>query len=168
MTMGVGSVVNSLVAVMAGAGLWDEDRSGLHRGNCNWHPRRRGEEVIGSYPFFKLWSSSGFSQDLASCGTDWNQSGAYEEMDSGYAGKRGDYFIKGQVLDENAVAQTGVSVKAFRSSDNQYAGSATSDSNGYYMVPTPYPGVAHFIVAYLDTAEDLVGTTVNNLMPTAS
>lgn len=170
MTMGLGTTCNanygSLVLTIP-----DDDRGGLYRAQDNWSPRSRGAQTINSYSFFELWRGSGFSEDnslMLNHGWMSPDSAGYEEWSYGYGGKRGSYFVKGQVLDSVGAPVGGATVSLFRTSDRLYIASVGTDSNGNYMCPTPYPGVSHFIVAYLASAPDKAGTTVNNLTPTAS
>jgi hypothetical protein len=149
--------------------IFDDDRGGLYRSTNDWSPRARGSQTVRQNRYYELWRPSGFSIDCSPVvGNSWNEAPEYEASSAGDGGVRGAYFIKGQVLDANGVAQTGVHVTAFRASDNLYVADTYSDSNGYYSVATPYSTSAHFIIAYLDTAIDLVGTTVNNLTPSST
>ena len=169
MSHGIGGVCNPTAAMMA---IPDEERSGAWRAASAFmwrgrHPHTRNRGA----PFFDLWRQTAFSGDLTIGGQGWDSSDgedSYEPWSPGDGGKRGDHFIKGQVLDGNGTPQTGVAILGFRTSDNLYVGRTTSDSNGTYMLATPYPGVAHFVIAYLDGAPDQAGTTVNDLIPTAS
>lgn len=150
-------------------GLWDDDRGGLYRSPADWSPQARGAQTLRNTHFCELWRSSAFGYDNGVyLGTSWaDMSGTYQPEDLGDGGIRTTYFIKGQVVDGSSVPQTGVLVMGFRSSDNLYIGSVFSNSSGNYSLPTPY-STAHFVVAYLDVATDLAGTTVNNLIPTST
>jgi hypothetical protein len=50
-------------------------------------------------------------------------------------------------------------------STDVYTGEAQSRADGSYAVPTQYPGVAHYMVAYIPGSPDRGGTTVNTLIP---
>ena len=167
MTMGVGTTCNSINGLVAS--LPDEDRGGLYRGQDNWSSRMRGAQTVRAGQYFELWGRSGLSPDICSmAGNAFDQGLLYEPWSLGEGGKRGSYFVKGQVLDSVSAAVGGATVSLFRTSDNLYIASVGSDSSGNYMCPTPYPGVSHFIVAYIASAPDKAGTTVSNLTPTAS
>ncbi len=56
----------------------------------------------------------------------------------------------------------GVTVLAFRTSDNLLIGNAVSDVGGNYSIQVA-PGIAHYLVAYLPNAPDVFGTTRNDL-----
>lgn len=75
-------------------------------------------------------------------------------------------FISGQCVDSGGTAVPGAVVQGFRTSDDLFVRETACDDKGNYELGTEYPGVAHFLVAYLDTATDLAGTTVNTLVPT--
>jgi hypothetical protein len=100
---------------------------------------------------------------------DWatSQLSDYLEYPKG-AGKRGDYFVNGQIVDTLGVAVTGVTCLLFRASDSLFVSSGISDASGNYQLPTPYIGVNHFVVAQLDAAQDVAGATIGNLVPTSS
>lgn len=75
-------------------------------------------------------------------------------------------FIKGQAVDASDAALSGVTVQAFRSSDDAFAGyEVQSRQDGSYDLPTNFPGVSHYVVAYLPGSPDRGGTTVNTLVP---
>ncbi len=150
-------------------GIFDDDRGALYRASNDWSPRLRGQQTNRGFRFFELWRTTRLSDDLGDmAGMDWDDTSRWGTGNYGDGGARGSYYIKGSVVDVNDTPQTGVLVSAFRTADNVYVASVYSDSNGNYSVPTPYSGSSHFIVAYLDTASDLVGTTVNNLTPSAT
>ena len=167
MTMGLGTSCNAVYGIVLN--LPDDDFGALYRGQDNWSPRMRGAQTVrgGLYP--ELWPRSGMSPDNSVMnGNGFDENVLYEPWSHGDGGKRGSYFVKGQVLDNASAPVGGATVMVFRTSDNLYIASAGSDSNGNYMCPTPYPGVSHFIVAYIASAPDKAGTTVTNLTPTAS
>jgi hypothetical protein len=76
-------------------------------------------------------------------------------------------FIKGQAVDAADVAISGAIIQAFRTLDDAFAGyEVQSRTDGSYDVPTNFPGVAHYAVAYIAGSPDRGGTTVNTLIPT--
>lgn len=76
-------------------------------------------------------------------------------------------WIKGQCVDVNDAPLSGVNVAAFRTSDNAVAGiTVQSRADGSYDVPTAFPGVDHFVRAYLDGSPDRTGVTLDTLQPT--
>lgn len=168
MTMGIGNTCNLFGT---GLNIGDDDRGGLYRSVNFWSPRGRG--AAGGQNrhalYFELWRKSHMTDDNAVLlGTSEDTSIYWEDQSCGEGGVRSSYFIKGQVVDSGGTAQSGVLCMAFRTSDNLYVASAYSDSSGNYNIPTPYTTSVHFVVAYLDIATDLVGTTVNNLTPSAT
>lgn len=76
-------------------------------------------------------------------------------------------FLKGQCVDTSDAALSGVNVQAFRTSDDAFAGyEVQSRTDGSYDLATNFPGVNHYIVAYLAGSPDRGGTTLNTLTPT--
>lgn len=158
-----------------GLGIWDEERSGLWRHSTNFifhyrHPAYGFNKCNGN-PFFALWHKGSFSWDNSyMMGQDnLTATDSWERPAYGVpGGKQAWYWIKGLVKDGSSVPQAGATVKCFRQSDGLFVGQSISDANGQYQVPTPWIGVAHFVIAYLAGAPDRAGTTVNNLTPTSS
>jgi len=75
-------------------------------------------------------------------------------------------FLKGLCVDTNDAALSGVIVQAFRTSDDAFAGyEVQSSTDGSYDLATNFPGVNHYVVAYLTGSPDRAGTTVNTLVP---
>lgn len=75
-------------------------------------------------------------------------------------------FIKGVCVDTSDAPLFGVNVQAFRSSDDAFAGyEVQSRTDGSYDLATNFPGVNHYVVAYLPGSPDRAGTTVNTLVP---
>jgi hypothetical protein len=56
-------------------------------------------------------------------------------------------------------------VQGFLTSTDVCVGQTTSDTGGYYELPTSYAGVAHYLVAYKAGSPDVAGTSVNTLVP---
>lgn len=82
-------------------------------------------------------------------------------------GCQGIKFIKGMVVDTSDAGLSGANVMGFRTSDNSYAGyTVQSRQDGSYDLPTNYPGVNHFVVAYLAGSPDRTTATLNTLTPT--
>lgn len=75
-------------------------------------------------------------------------------------------FIKGQSVDASGAALAGVTVQGFRASDDAFCGyEVQSRLDGSYDLPTNFPGVNHYVVAYLTGSPDRGGTTANTLIP---
>lgn len=76
-------------------------------------------------------------------------------------------FLKGVCRDVSNNPLSGVIVQAFRTSDDTFAGyEVQTRGDGSYNLPTNFPGVAHYAVAYLAGSPDRSGATVNTLIPT--
>mgnify|MGYP006370047105 FL=1 len=75
-------------------------------------------------------------------------------------------FIKGLAVDASDVAISGANIQAFRTSDDAFAGyEVQSREDGSYDLATNFPGVNHYVVAYIAGSPDRAGTTVNTLVP---
>ena len=75
-------------------------------------------------------------------------------------------FIKGKCVDATDAPLQGVNVQAFRTSDDTFAGyEVQSQEDGSYNLATNFPGVNHYVVAYLAGSPDRTGATVNTLVP---
>lgn len=75
-------------------------------------------------------------------------------------------FLKGLAVDTSDAPLSGVNLQAFRTSDDTFAGyEVQSREDGSYDLATNFPGVNHYIVAYLAGSPDRAGTTVNTLVP---
>jgi hypothetical protein len=72
--------------------------------------------------------------------------------------------LTGQTLDSTGAALGSCVVEGFVTATDVSVGKTTSDTGGYYELPTPYAG-AHYIVAYKAGSPDVAGTTANNLVP---
>lgn len=125
----------------------------------NWRSR---------WSFGVHFSGAGFSaQDgAANIGNDLTSPCLFEPYSCDGAGTQSLKFIKGQTIDESSNALSGVTVQAFRTSDDAFAGyEVQSREDGSYDLATNFPGVNHYVVAYLAGSPDRAGTTVNTLVP---
>lgn len=90
----------------------------------------------------------------------------YEPYSCDGAGTQTLKFIKGQCVDVSGNALSGVVVQGFRTSDDSFAGyEVQSRTDGSYDLATNFPGVNHYLVAYIAGSPDRAGTTVNTLVP---
>lgn len=71
--------------------------------------------------------------------------------------------ITGTTRTHTGVSLSGVTVKAYLTSDDTLVATTTSDTNGFYNINTPAFG-PYYLVAYKDGEPDLSGTTVNTLL----
>lgn len=120
------------------------------------------------WSFGCYFSGAGFSaQDGgANIGNDLTSKCLFEPYSCDGNGNQSLKFIKGQTIDESSNALSGVTVQAFRTSDDTFAGyEVQSRTDGSYDLPTNFPGVNHYVVAYLAGSPDRAGTTVNTLVP---
>lgn len=102
----------------------------------------------------------------APIGRDILAGNGYEPFSCDGEGNESLKFIKGQCIDINSNPLSGVVVQAFRTSDDTFAGyEVQSREDGSYDLATNFPGVNHYVVAYLAGSPDRAGTTVNTLIP---
>lgn len=145
----------------------DQYRPGWDRGGCRsprtWKDRNR---------FDSLWSfgcrmSGGLGSGADGGFADLSVSDPYEPFSCDGEGTQTLKFIKGQCVDASGNVAAGAIVQAFRTSDDAFAGQVNANStDGHFDVPTPFPGVNHYLVAYKPGSPDIGGTTVNTLVPT--
>lgn len=72
--------------------------------------------------------------------------------------------IYGVTRDSTGAVLAGCTVDLFRTSDNAFIGSATSDATGNYEFRTAGPASTYYAVAYLAGSPDVFGTTANTLV----
>lgn len=139
------------------------DRGGA-RSQRTWKDRNR---------FVSLWSfgcrvgCADVNMDgAAPIGRDILAGNGYEPFSCDGEGSQSLKFIKGQCIDISSNPLSGVVVQAFRTSDDTFAGyEVQSRNDGSYDLATNFPGVNHYVVAYLAGSPDRAGTTVNTLIP---
>lgn len=73
--------------------------------------------------------------------------------------------ITGTTRDSASTALPNCVVAAYLTTTDVLQGEATSDNGGTFSVPTRETG-AHYLVAYKAGSPDVMGTTVNTLIPT--
>ncbi|NVN88938.1 MAG: hypothetical protein HXX15_22930, partial [Rhodopseudomonas sp.] len=103
-------------------------------------------------------SSIYFGQDAA-------EAGRFEAPSSISRGSTRPWFIRGTCKDSGGNPLGGAAVQCFRTSDDLFVSQVGCDDRGQYEVPTPYPGVAHYLVAQYASGS-LAGSTVDTLIPT--
>lgn len=72
-------------------------------------------------------------------------------------------FAAGYTYNSSGGILGGATVQVFRTSDDLYVSETQSDDTGRFEAFTPYPGVAHYFVAYAAGSPDVTGATVNTL-----
>lgn len=128
------------------------------------HPDRTAmrpwdDGILWSTPAF-LGGSSGWalSQDAMT-------SGCYDSYGPDERGGQQTKKLTGITRDSSAIPAGSCNVMGFVTTTNVFVGQVTSDSGGYYELPTAYAGVAHFLVVYRAGSPDIAGTTLNTLIP---
>lgn len=99
-------------------------------------------------------------------GRDMSSPDLFEPFSCDGEGSQSLKFIKGLAVDASDAPLQGVNLQAFRTSDDAFAGyEVQSRQDGSYDLPTNFPGVNHYVVAYIAGSPDRAGTTVNTLVP---
>jgi len=111
----------------------------------------------------------GVGSPIGSDGAGWydlSMKDLYEPFSCDGEGNRSLKFLKGLAVDTTDAPLQGVNLQAFRTSDDTFAGyEVQSREDGSYDLPTNFPGVNHYVVAYIAGSPDRAGTTVNTLVP---
>lgn len=163
---------DAMMGAMFQATLCEEYRNVGRNDSLRWNYRRRSLSTAYSrLRFMTRWPSGSFmsgdpSVPLSITG---DRIRAGNERNAVRIPGRGSHslkFIMGQCVDSGGTAVPGAVVQGFRTSDDLFVRQTACDDKGNYELGTEYPGVAHYLVAYLDTTTDLAGTTVNTLTPT--
>lgn len=133
-----------------------------------WDGRADQVQIVPWQPGV-LWSSSGFmgnagggtfgmwGDDLSGPHSNWDE-------DLRYTGGAQRKKLIGTTRDGTGAVLGNCVVEGFLTATDVSVGKVTSDTAGYYELPTPYTG-AHYIVAYKTGSPDIAGTTVNTLIP---
>lgn len=139
------------------------DRGGA-RGPRTWRDQNR---------WYSLWSFGcrvGAGSPIGSDGVGWydlSMKDLYEPYSCDGEGSPHLKFIKGTCVDASDTVIPGATVQAFRTSDDAFAGyEVQSREDGSYDLATNFPGVNHYVVAYIAGSPDRGGTTLNTLTPT--
>lgn len=122
--------------------------------------------------WYSLWSFGcrvGSGAPIGSDGAGWydlSMKDLFEPYSCDGPGNQSLKFIKGLAVDTSDAPLQGVNLQAFRTSDDTFAGyEVQSREDGSYDLATNFPGVNHYVVAYLAGSPDRAGTTVNTLVP---
>ncbi len=113
--------------------------------------------------------SGSLSGDAQSDGGRWEPYGTAGYFGWDESGGARQNVIVGQTLDSTGAALGNCIVQCFVTATDVFVGQVTSDTAGYYRIPTTYGiGVAHYLVCYKAGSPDVAGTSVNTLNPTAT
>ena len=123
--------------------------------------------------WYSLWSygcrvgyGAPSGSDGVSTNRDISSSDLFEPYSCDGEGTQTLKFLKGLAVDTSDAPLSGVNLQAFRTSDDAFAGyEVQSRTDGSYDLATNFPGVNHYVVAYLTGSPDRAGTTVNTLVP---
>jgi len=153
--------------------------AGFHVGNnwrgqpADWIPvQEEGVHTGSQAPFTDalLWPSPRFMSGdpgtpLAPFSEDavqMNRYGVYTAQDSGIMSAK---KITGITRDSAGNPLGSCIVQGFITSTDTFVGQVTSDSGGYYELPTIYPSTQHYLVAYKPGSPDVAGASLNTIVP---
>jgi hypothetical protein len=122
--------------------------------------------TVGVSPWIAgtLWSASRFCGcGLGSDGQLADGAAARWYVETLPSGTQTAKVIVGQTKDSGGSPLGNCIVQGFLTAGDVYVGEVTSDTGGYYRLPTPYTD-AHYLVAYKAGSPDVAGTTVNTLV----
>lgn len=152
----------------AGINLLPVDEQVMHKSH-KWDGRADQVQIVPWQPGV-LWSSSGFcgnagggtfglfADDLAGPHSKWDE-------DLRYTGGQTAKKLIGTTRDSAGAALGNCVVEGFVTSTDVSIGKVTSDTAGYYELPSSAGAVNHYIVAYKSGSPDVAGTSKNNLVP---
>lgn len=135
---------------------------------------RRGDTQFGArMRYYTLWPRTmalcgdvTMPMDLfGQCGES-SLSGRWSPVQRASRGNGATKFIRGVCKDSGGNTVSGAVVQGFLTATDTFVNETACDSFGNYELGTPYPGVAHYLVAYRAGSPDIAGTTVNTLTPT--
>jgi hypothetical protein len=73
--------------------------------------------------------------------------------------------IIGTTLDASGNPLASCVIQCYLTSNDVFVGQVTSDSGGYYELPSYFSAQTHYLVAYKPGAPDVAGTSVNTIVP---
>lgn len=115
-----------------------------------------------------LWGKSRMGADNSAgmlFNVDNQSSGRYEPDVVDVFGGQQMLKLRGVTRDSTGAPLGSCIVQGFVTATDAYVGQCTSDSGGYYELPTSHAGAQHYIVAYRAGSPDVAGTSVNTLTP---
>lgn len=127
-------------------------------------------DVVQTVPWQQgnQWSSSKFTGGAGGWGgpflDDMDGPTSQWDVELRYTGGQQAKKIIGTTRDSSGVAKGSCIVRGFLTATNAFVGQVTSDTGGYFELPTPNVG-AHYLVAFQGGSPDQVGTTDNTLIP---
>jgi hypothetical protein len=116
-----------------------------------------------------LWPRSGFmggdpTVPMSLFGSDPGNSEALYDWPEGNGGQQ-QLKLRGITRDSSGAPLGSCVVHGFLTTGDVAVGKVTSDSGGYFELPTPYIAQNHYLVAYKPGGTDVTGSTVNTLQP---
>lgn len=132
-----------------------------------WNDGGRGPQVRPWSPGLLFTMPRYMPGDLDVPLEPWRDNNDFDEMiyNTDWGGAPGMLKIRGTTRDSSGNPLGNCIVQGFRTSDDLYVGEVTSDSAGYFELPTPYSGTNHYLLAYKAGSPDIAGSTVNTLQP---
>ena len=154
-------------------GILDEEHDDRYKLQFNWNYQLRDDSGQSAKSLFiGLWPTSSLmggdplnvSGAISTLGMDAaNVSGVYEPRSNTNTGTARYSFVMGNVQFSGS-GLASVTLDLFLASTNQLVSTGATDTNGNYMLPTPYAGQNHYIYANY-SGGTYVGASVATLLP---
>jgi hypothetical protein len=151
-------------------GILDEEKDDRYTPSFNWNYRMRTcdtEYFTGTN--LNLWTASYFASGdplngiAYIVGQDMIDGSWYEPWSLYNSGTNRPSFVIGNVQLGGGSPLAAANVDLFLTSTNQFVSSGITDTNGNYMLPTPFAGQNHYV--YANYANVYVGSSINTLTP---
>ena len=142
--------------------------------NCNWEPLAESKLLLSliadrQFEDALLWPRarwSGGEMGMGILQLDSAFTGRFETNANQRIGAAGTKRIAGVTRDSGGSPLGSCVVRAYLTTGDVFVGQVTSDSGGYFEVPTIWTGANHYLVAYKPGSPDVAGSTLNTLTPT--
>lgn len=115
-----------------------------------------------------LWSRPrwcGGEMGMGMLNLDAGTNGRYQQPPQAGGGQQQKKII-GTTRDSGGAVLGSCVVQGFVTSTDVFVGQLASDTAGYFELPTPFVGVAHYLVCYKAGSPDVGGTSLNTIVPT--
>lgn len=96
---------------------------------------------------------------------DAGTNGCYQQPPQAGGGQQQKKII-GTTRDSGGAVLGSCVVQGFVTSTDAFVNQLTSDTAGYFELPTQFVGVAHYLVCYKAGSPDVGGTSLNTIVPT--
>ena len=143
----------------------------LHYPRWSWQ-RRSPRTLKDRNAWISLWSFGCTTNNGGTPGQDGEQAvrvsvNTYEPFSCDNTGNQSKNFFLGNCVDGSDVVVANAIVQAFVTSTDAFAGEVQANTDGSYVLGVEQSKLTpHYLVAYKVGSPDIMGTTVNTLLPT--